>query len=188
MNILEEAGSLVDGPREQEYGHPIDDFTAVSGAAKAIGLVHGDPLHHALYMVLVKVRRLIETPGHRDSMVDGPGYFRTYEKVWNRLNGVVEKGPAAKLMDKISSGRYEYVSARRSEPEELRLHPASVHLLEREYLKPTQFITYEQPRVGTDDDFHYMDHEVRTIMGIPTVLDESVPEGVIELWRKEITL
>jgi hypothetical protein len=98
MNILEEAGGLVDGPREAEYGHPYDDFTAVAGAAHAMGIsppwqieagsaLEDAALHHALYMVLVKIQRLVQTPGHRDSIVDGAGYFRTYEKIWERLNG-----------------------------------------------------------------------------------------------------
>jgi hypothetical protein len=80
--ILTEAAGLVDGARERDYGHPADDFERVAGAARALGV---DPttgaLHHALYMVLVKIQRLVQTPDHRDSIVDGAGYFRTYEKV-----------------------------------------------------------------------------------------------------------
>jgi hypothetical protein len=79
---LSVADSLVDGPREAEYGHPLDDFSKVSGAAAALGLDPSKgPLEHALYMVLVKMSRLLNTPDHRDSIVDGAGYFRTYEKV-----------------------------------------------------------------------------------------------------------
>lgn len=85
MTILEEAGKLVDGPRQEEYGHPADDFRAVAWAAKELGIKpQSGPLHHALYMVLVKIQRLVQTPGHRDSIVDGAGYFRCYEKVWER--------------------------------------------------------------------------------------------------------
>jgi hypothetical protein len=92
--ILEEAGSLVDGPREAAYGHPKDDFSAVVHAAYALGVnptEHGgDPLHHALYMILVKIQRLVQTPDHRDSIVDIAGYARCYEKVLERSNGVGE--------------------------------------------------------------------------------------------------
>lgn len=91
--ILEEAGHLVDGERESDYGHPMVDFSKVTGAARVLGV---DPikamgshpaLHHALYMVLVKIQRLVQTPDHRDSIVDGAGYFRTYEKILERMNG-----------------------------------------------------------------------------------------------------
>ena len=83
---LQVATGLVDGAREAAYGHPADDFAKVTGAAKALGIdpANNGPLHHALYMVLVKISRLVETPGHRDSIVDGAGYFRTYEKVLDR--------------------------------------------------------------------------------------------------------
>lgn len=85
MNCLERAASLVLGDRGRDYGHPADDFGAVSRAAKELGVnPHSGPLHHALYMVLVKVRRLVQTPDHHDSIVDGPGYFLTYEMILER--------------------------------------------------------------------------------------------------------
>lgn len=86
MTILDEAAKLVDGDRGDTYGHPIDDFSRVTRAAEALGIdpVGCDPLvaplHHALYMILVKLSRLVQSPYHRDSLVDVPGYARTYEK------------------------------------------------------------------------------------------------------------
>ena len=87
--ILEEAGSLVDGPREKHYGHPAEDFEAVTRAASSLGLFQGPVgvdfrLHHALYMVLVKIQRLVQTPDHHDSVVDIAGYARCYEKILER--------------------------------------------------------------------------------------------------------
>jgi hypothetical protein len=85
MTILDEAGTLVDGPREATYGHPADDFTAVGKAAFALGIApNNSPLHHALYMILVKIQRLVQTPDHHDSIVDIAGYARCYEKVLER--------------------------------------------------------------------------------------------------------
>ena len=82
--VLEEAIDTVDG-RGQHYGHPDDDFCRVVEAAKALGV---DPLsgqlHHALYMVLVKLSRLVQTPDHHDSIVDIAGYARTYEMCLER--------------------------------------------------------------------------------------------------------
>lgn len=81
MTILEEAANLVDGEREATYGHPLSDFTHVSNAAHALGVRPSlGPLNHALYMILVKVQRLVQTPDHHDSLVDIAGYARTYEK------------------------------------------------------------------------------------------------------------
>ena len=86
MTCLEEAGELVDGPQMNEYGHPEDDFSRITLAANALGVNPlSGPLHHALYMVLVKISRLVQTPDHHDSIVDGPGYFRTYEKIIERM-------------------------------------------------------------------------------------------------------
>jgi hypothetical protein len=95
MTILDEAGGLVDGPREAEYGHPLQDFSRVTGAALALGVNPASPehdrtsaaLHHALYMMLVKIQRLVETIDHHDSIVDIAGYARTYEKILEASNG-----------------------------------------------------------------------------------------------------
>src|SRR5687768_4292484 len=90
--ILDEAGFLVDGPREAAYGHPYDDFTAIAKASDALGIGDYDEnkpglhaLRHALYMILVKIQRLVQTPDHHDSIVDIAGYARTYEKVLERI-------------------------------------------------------------------------------------------------------
>jgi hypothetical protein len=89
LSILDEAAKLVDGDRGAHYGHPADDFARVAGAALALGVRPTDDtnlagLHHALYMILVKVARLVETPSHHDSIVDIAGYARTYEMILER--------------------------------------------------------------------------------------------------------
>lgn len=98
MTILDEAAKLVDGDREATYGHPMDDFSKVTAAARVLGI---DPtrtnqahpaLHHALYMVLVKIQRLVQSPSHRDSIVDGAGYFYTYEKILDRMSDSGQEG------------------------------------------------------------------------------------------------
>lgn len=77
-NVLDQAKAAVGGPR-RDYGSPLTDFTQVSSAAQDMGLEMGNPLHHALYMILVKMSRLVATPDHRDSLVDIAGYALTYE-------------------------------------------------------------------------------------------------------------
>ena len=91
-NVLQEADAAVSGDRGQNYGHPADDFYRVTEAAKALGIDPlSGPLHHALYMVLVKLSRLVQTPDHRDSIVDIPGYARTYEMILERMHKNNEK-------------------------------------------------------------------------------------------------
>ena len=92
MSILDEALKLTTGDRQNVYGHPADDFEKVAQMTKPIiaAIYEGriDPrLGHSLYMVCVKIARLLNTPDHRDSIVDGAGYFNTYGMV----NEVIEK-------------------------------------------------------------------------------------------------
>lgn len=89
LNILEEANNHVSEGRQQTYGHPADDFRRVTDAAKALEINPlSGPLHHALYMVLVKLSRLVQTPDHHDSIVDIAGYARTYEMVLEKEKNV----------------------------------------------------------------------------------------------------
>lgn len=81
-SVCQEADRLVATDRQDVYGHPLDDFTKVTEAAKALGIdPHKGPEHHALYMILVKLARLESTPGHHDSIVDICGYAKTYDMV-----------------------------------------------------------------------------------------------------------
>jgi len=79
MNILQEAQKLTSEDRQDVYGHPADDFKKVTVMAKPILDANIDPvLKHALYMIQVKIARLLNTPDHIDSVVDIAGYANTY--------------------------------------------------------------------------------------------------------------
>lgn len=80
--VLQEADRIVSRSRGAVYGHPLDDFSKVSGMARALwGRGPETAEEHAIYMVLVKLARLQSTPGHHDSIVDVAGYMKTYDMV-----------------------------------------------------------------------------------------------------------
>jgi hypothetical protein len=85
QSILEEAITLTTQDRQAVYGHPADDFAKVAAMAAPILESNIDPkLKHALYMVQVKIARLLNTPNHRDSVVDIAGYANTYGMILDR--------------------------------------------------------------------------------------------------------
>ncbi len=94
-NILKEAESVIYGDREQTYGAPDKNLQAVAQLWSSY-------LYHSYkdrvtvdmvcdLMILMKVARLINTPDHRDSMVDICGYAALKERVQE-----YRKGQAAK--------------------------------------------------------------------------------------------
>jgi hypothetical protein len=86
MTILDEANQLTAVDRQAIYGHPADDFAKVAAMIKPIQDSDIDPrLKHALYMVQVKVARLLNTPYHHDSIVDLAGYANTYDMVVQKI-------------------------------------------------------------------------------------------------------
>lgn len=88
--ILEEAQEIIYGDREQTYGDPGKNLRNIANLWEMY--LHGRGLYDdaadslrpedvALMMILLKVARLINTPNHRDSLVDIAGYAALIEKV-----------------------------------------------------------------------------------------------------------
>ena len=80
--LLAEADRIVNGPRQRDYGHPLDDFSKTAQMWAPIfadGKVTAEKV--ALAMIGVKMSRLLNTPTHHDSQVDIAGYIQTYEMV-----------------------------------------------------------------------------------------------------------
>lgn len=82
--VLEEANRLISGPRNADYGHPLDDFTRTTGMINAL---FAHKLRHPfvaedfpLIMNCVKMSREVNHP-KRDNRVDGPGYWGTLDMV-----------------------------------------------------------------------------------------------------------
>jgi hypothetical protein len=60
--------------RGQIYGHPLDDFTDVSQMIEIVDKCKDPAVRHALRAMCIKIRRLVETPDHQDSIDDIGGY------------------------------------------------------------------------------------------------------------------
>ena len=90
VGVLEEAAVLTSTTRQNVYGHPLDDFSKTTGMLNALfkrKLKSGEkfePEDLPLIMICVKLARLEQTPGHRDSIVDICGYANTYDMVMTR--------------------------------------------------------------------------------------------------------
>jgi hypothetical protein len=77
--LLDEARQLVTSDRNNSYGPPHQDFQRTAAAANGYGYSGpgGRPLEAhdiAILVSLVKISRLMWTPGKRDSWVDIAGY------------------------------------------------------------------------------------------------------------------
>lgn len=73
--ILDEAARLTYGDREKNYGTPQQNHERIAAMWSVILGVSVAPHEVALCMAALKIARLIETPEHADSYVDGAAYL-----------------------------------------------------------------------------------------------------------------
>lgn len=67
--------------RAAHYGHPRENFRRIAHMTAVLSECQHPQARHALYEILVKVSRLIESPDHKDSWDDVQGYARTGKMV-----------------------------------------------------------------------------------------------------------
>ena len=84
LEIFDQASLSVTQERGKIYGHPADDFKKVALMAMQIEECTDLLVRHALYMILVKIARLVQSPGHIDSVVDIAGYARTIAMIQDK--------------------------------------------------------------------------------------------------------
>ena len=80
QEIADYALSLVTGNRQDDYGHPLDDFTKAGKIWEAILGIPVSAEQVALCMVGVKIAREVNRQ-KLDNAVDGIGYFLTLTMV-----------------------------------------------------------------------------------------------------------
>jgi|TARA_R100001443_G_scaffold44540_1_gene57542 hypothetical protein len=73
--------------RGEVYGHPQKNFKRIAHLVKVLDECPDDIVRHILYMILVKVSRLVESPEHRDSWDDIIGYVETAFLALGKDNG-----------------------------------------------------------------------------------------------------
>lgn len=73
--ILKDAEHLINNDREKDYGHPKINHGRIADLWSVIFGHEVTPHQVALCMALVKVSRLVQTPDHADSYVDGAAYI-----------------------------------------------------------------------------------------------------------------
>lgn len=95
--ILDIAKDIIHGERNQNYGHPKDNFNDIAnlwssylriiarnrsfGGTLYLSLTETDV---ACMNILLKIARLVCNPEHKDSVVDIAGYAGTIERLWER--------------------------------------------------------------------------------------------------------
>jgi len=84
--VTQEAHEIVNGQRNSDYGHPLDDFGRTGKIWAAIlGLPEVTPQQVAMCMVGIKLSRQCNR-AKRDNLVDGCGYLQTIEMIERELD------------------------------------------------------------------------------------------------------
>lgn len=97
-NVAQEAARLVFGDRSKTYSNPLSDFGRTKGIVNALfkhklkeDLTEEDI---ALFMIGVKLSRLVNKPDHRDSLVDIVGYGLCFEWLEQLRKELKDASPA----------------------------------------------------------------------------------------------
>lgn len=85
-DILKSALSLTTGDRRKAYGDPFDNHLRIAKLWSVILDTKEEiqPYQVALCMAALKVARLIETPNHEDSYIDGAAYMAIAGEIVNK--------------------------------------------------------------------------------------------------------
>lgn len=87
--ILTEAHDLVNGPRQDAYSHPFDDYWKVSQLFYAFTGIKVSVKQAIMFMICVKLARIGTNDAngrwHRDSVVDAAGYLACLSMVHEHI-------------------------------------------------------------------------------------------------------
>ena len=91
--ILVSADLAVSTERQGIYGHPAENFKNIATMWEGYKGVPFTTADVAMMMILVKVARYKNTPGHIDTLVDIAGYVKTEEMILDRNSNLANDGP-----------------------------------------------------------------------------------------------
>lgn len=80
-DILAEASAIVHGPRQEQYGEPLENWAITAEIMSALTGRTIKPEEAVLFAISLKLARLRHDPSHRDSQVDLAGYAWVLSKV-----------------------------------------------------------------------------------------------------------
>lgn len=95
VDKMDKVGALTD-ERGRVYGPPQEDFKRVAHMARPLEACQDTVLRHVMYMIVVKICRLIVTPNHEDSWLDIVGYARTAAMVIDARGPLFKEKPRDK--------------------------------------------------------------------------------------------
>ena len=91
-SILTEASSLVHGDRNEDYGHPLDDWARTAKMWSALLGIEITAEQAVMCMICVKLSRETNRP-KRDNIVDAAGYAELVEWIkTERINRGAKNG------------------------------------------------------------------------------------------------
>ena len=89
MSILSEADAIAGEDRSRDYGHPLVNHQRIADIwSVQLGPILKRPIlpgEAALMMIGLKLARLVNSPGHRDSVVDVAGYAKCWDMINERM-------------------------------------------------------------------------------------------------------
>lgn len=87
LGLMNQAADLVYGDRNEDYGHPADDYDRTAGLWSALLGVEITAEQAALMMALVKFSREMNRP-KADNVIDAHGYLLCYGRIRRRRLGL----------------------------------------------------------------------------------------------------
>jgi hypothetical protein len=91
------AQRLTMGGRQDEYGHPYDDFARIAALWSTLLGVPVTSQEVGLCMIALKMARLCHSTFHRDSLIDIAGYANCLDMIRQRAEEISNGRPSDSL-------------------------------------------------------------------------------------------